>query len=228
MSQTQERSFDPDSAAIESSCIWAKTLMNQPIGNVSVIVPNHMDTATAIQYFLSEKHDNADPLFEGDNTNPFAGDENEKTFEKDDEKQSMAVVPAENVRRTDVLLGRGRSLWLRKHPGNLMLRELIANYYGTYNSCKKSDKTKLSKTIVSAVVGQQGRFLKQEKVDGGNVILWKCIDTIQAERKVAYTFRGIRKQQKRNQTTKHSQSLHIHCRPISKTESMSERTIVSM
>ncbi len=73
MSQTQERSFDPDSIPLDSPYSWAKTLMNQPVGNFSMNVPNHMETLETLadmQFLLSNECDKNDPS---------AGDDGETT-----------------------------------------------------------------------------------------------------------------------------------------------------
>lgn len=71
----------------------------------------------------------------------------------------------------DVLCGRGRHYF--NHAGNMSLRSLIQQNMGDYLSCKrKSEKTRIIRCVMHAVLNNGGRFLKFDAVirgwfDGG-------------------------------------------------------------
>jgi len=65
---------------------------------------------------------------------------------------------------TDVLCG--RDAYVQRHIGNLNYRKLVNSNKEAYIACQKTDKLKISRSIVAAIRGQQGRFLEKNKVDG--------------------------------------------------------------
>ena len=73
-------------------------------------------------------------------------------------------LPMENVSEpldTDVLCGRGGAAL--RHPGNKRYRTLVALNKGLYITCLKSEKLKISKSIVAAIREQKGRFLEKNE-----------------------------------------------------------------
>lgn len=73
-------------------------------------------------------------------------------------------LPMKNVTEpldTDVLCGRGGAAL--RHPGNKTYRTLVQLNKGLYITCIKSEKLKISKSIVAAIREQKGRFLEKNK-----------------------------------------------------------------
>ena len=98
------------------------------------------------------------------------------------------------IQKTDVLMVQGMNAALRIHPGNIRFRTLVEDHYPAYSTCaKKSQKTKLSESIVRKVASWGGRFMKW--VPERDV--WIEVDFLQARTKVALTFRDITKSIKR-------------------------------
>ncbi|OEU10324.1 hypothetical protein FRACYDRAFT_194102, partial [Fragilariopsis cylindrus CCMP1102] len=67
-------------------------------------------------------------------------------------------------RKFDVLCGRGGA-GLR-HPGNLTYQRLVNLNKGVYITCLKTEKLKISRSIVAAIREQRGRFLEQDATTG--------------------------------------------------------------
>ncbi len=166
----------------------SETLMKEPIGNLNIPVStNHIDTFGHMKYLLSET----------DNTPDRRGNGTASGLPYEDVAE---IVPTINIRPADVLVGQGQTLWMRLHPGNALFRKLVADSFGRYNSAstRRAEKTKLSESIVLSIYRENGRFLKPHEFECGKVTLWKRLDDVEERRKVASSFRGIRKQQKRN------------------------------
>ena len=73
-------------------------------------------------------------------------------------------LPLTNVKEplaTDVLCGRGGAAL--RHPGNKTYRTLVQLNKGLYITCIKTEKLKISKSIVAAIREQKGRFLEKNK-----------------------------------------------------------------
>jgi hypothetical protein len=66
-----------------------------------------------------------------------------------------------SVTDSDVLCGRGgATFW---HPGNQTYRRLVNLNKGLYITCLKTEKLKISRSIVAAIREQRGRFLEKNK-----------------------------------------------------------------
>jgi hypothetical protein len=68
----------------------------------------------------------------------------------------------------DVLCGRGGAAL--KHPGNQTYRRLVNLNKGLYITCLKTEKLKISRSIVAVVREQKGRFLERHR--DGNKGTW--------------------------------------------------------
>eukprot|EP00536_Pseudo-nitzschia_multiseries_P006046 jgi/Psemu1/324180/estExt_fgenesh1_pg.C_1240025 len=64
-------------------------------------------------------------------------------------------------RDTDVLCGRGGAAL--RHPGNQTYRKLVELNKLLYTTCPKTEKLKISRSIVAAIREQNGRFLERKK-----------------------------------------------------------------
>jgi len=78
---------------------------------------------------------------------------------------------------SDVLCGRGGAAL--RHPGNQTYRRLVNLNKGLYITCLKTEKLKISRSIVAAIREQRGRFL--EKDSEGK---WFDIGTLGRSRKL--------------------------------------------
>lgn len=67
-------------------------------------------------------------------------------------------------RDTDVLCGRGGAAL--RHPGNQTYRRLVNLNKGLYITCLKTEKLKISRSIVAAIREQNGRFLEKDASKG--------------------------------------------------------------
>ena len=67
-------------------------------------------------------------------------------------------------RETDVLCGRGGAAL--RHPGNQTYRRLVNLNKGLYITCLKTEKLKISRSIVAAIREQNGRFLERDTAKG--------------------------------------------------------------
>jgi len=65
---------------------------------------------------------------------------------------------------SDVLCGRGGAAL--RHPGNQTYRRLVNLNKGLYTTCLKTEKLKISRSIVAAIREQQGRFLEKDANNG--------------------------------------------------------------
>ena len=69
----------------------------------------------------------------------------------------------------DVLGGRGGAVL--RHPGNKLFRELVERNKEMYTTCLRSEKSKISASIVNAIRSEGGRFLEKDAKTG----LWNDI-----------------------------------------------------
>jgi len=67
-------------------------------------------------------------------------------------------------RESDVLCGRGGAAL--RHPGNQTYRRLVNLNKGLYITCLKTEKLKISRSIVAAIREQRGRFLEKDSKSG--------------------------------------------------------------
>lgn len=90
----------------------------------------------------------------------------------------------------DVLAGR-RTKEFSVHPGNLRLRQLVAQNLPVYEASRnRKDKTALSQAIVNEIQKSGGRFLKViEGITDG----WEELDDEAARDKVSHAFRNQRR-----------------------------------
>ena len=101
-------------------------------------------------------------------------------------------------RPDDVICGRGADA--RNHPGNRRFRSLINLHCDAYSSASKSEKTRITKTIVDDVVNKGGRFLKKDMATGS----WNEIDSRSCREKTGQSLREcaasktVKKQEGRN------------------------------
>lgn len=100
----------------------------------------------------------------------------------------------------DVLMGQSPNL--RLHPGNIRLKELVAERFDEYfdDRTSKLDKTLISRNIIQTVE-ERGRFLKQpqkKRVANPGDSVWVLeTDPVRIRDKVASQFRGHLKEHKR-------------------------------
>ena len=86
---------------------------------------------------------------------------------------------------SDVLFGKGR----KKHPGNIVLRDVMSKMERQYESSTKRRKMEITCVIVQSMSWSGARFLEQHPQNGH----WVEVPYIQAHRKVAKTFRNRRR-----------------------------------
>eukprot|EP00977_Amphora_coffeiformis_P001511 scaffold294_cov221-Amphora_coffeaeformis.AAC.67 len=79
-----------------------------------------------------------------------------------EEKQQMDGVT--EVQDSDVLCGRGGAAL--RHPGNQTYRKLVSLNKGLYITCLKTEKLKISRSIVAAIREKKGRFLEKDAASG--------------------------------------------------------------
>lgn len=78
--------------------------------------------------------------------------------------EEYATVDITEPRDTDVLCGRGGAAL--RHPGNQTYRRLVNLNKGLYITCLKTEKLKISRSIVAAIREQNGRFLEKDNAKG--------------------------------------------------------------
>ncbi|KAL3937388.1 MAG: hypothetical protein SGBAC_007499 [Bacillariaceae sp.] len=105
--------------------------------------------------------------------------------DSDTETQSLASVGAIIPRSVDVLFGPGS----RKNEGNLLMRNLVLAILDEYNESRKGRKMQLTENVIEEIQKKGGRFLKQNE----NTKEWEEASNIEASRKIAHTFRNIRR-----------------------------------
>ncbi|OEU16397.1 hypothetical protein FRACYDRAFT_185638, partial [Fragilariopsis cylindrus CCMP1102] len=91
--------------------------------------------------------------------------------------------PIIDPRESDVLCGRGGAAL--RHPGNLTYRRLVNLNKGLYITCLKTEKLKISRSIVAAIREQRGRFLERDATAG----LWIDIGDKKAIEKTSQALR---------------------------------------
>merc|ERR1712176_1404497 len=100
----------------------------------------------------------------------------------------MSSIPMTNIKTPhahDVLSGRGGATY--KHVGNYTFRYLILLNKAAYVTCKKSEKIKISRSIVNAIRKQDppGRFLAYNQESG----FWNDIGDMKAISKTSQALR---------------------------------------
>eukprot|EP00934_Nitzschia_sp_Nitz4_P005559 Nitzschia sp. Nitz4//scaffold169_size48518//21727//23238//NITZ4_007071-RA/size48518-processed-gene-0.78-mRNA-1//1//CDS//3329538385//5549//frame0 len=88
-----------------------------------------------------------------------AGDNNQDAETKDDDGE-LLMKDISEPKETDVLCGRGGAAL--RHPGNQTYRRLVNLNKSMYITCQKTDKLKISRSIVAAIRDQNGRFLERD------------------------------------------------------------------
>lgn len=101
------------------------------------------------------------------------------------------------VNETDIICGRG-GLAL-KHPGNAAYRKIVGVNKEIYATCLKTEKLRISKSIVAAIREINGRFLEREdgktsttldeKDADGNPVKWRDIGDKKAIEKTSQALR---------------------------------------
>ncbi len=86
-------------------------------------------------------------------------------------------------RETDVLCGRGGAAL--RHAGNQTYRRLVNLNKGLYITCMKTEKLKISRSIVAAIREQKGRFLERDAKKG----VWYDIGDKKAVEKTSQALR---------------------------------------
>lgn len=80
------------------------------------------------------------------------------------DENGQEVVDIHDPRDADVLCGRGGAAL--RHPGNQTYRRLVHLNKGLYITCLKAEKLKISRSIVTAIREQDGRFLERNTKKG--------------------------------------------------------------
>jgi hypothetical protein len=78
--------------------------------------------------------------------------------------EEISMIDVTDPRETDVLCGRGGAAL--RHPGNQTYRRLVNLNKGLYITCLKTEKLKISRSIVAAIREQKGRFLERDAKRG--------------------------------------------------------------
>lgn len=78
-----------------------------------------------------------------------------------EEEEDVAERGIIEPRDSDVICGRGGSSL--RHPGNQTYRRLVNLNKGLYITCLKTEKLKISRSIVAAIREQKGRFIEKDK-----------------------------------------------------------------
>lgn len=101
------------------------------------------------------------------------------------------------VNDNDIICGRG-GLAL-KHPGNMAYRKIVSLNKELYATCLKTEKLRISKSIVAAIREINGRFLEREdgktsqtlgeKDENGNPVTWSDITDKRAVEKTSQALR---------------------------------------
>lgn len=97
--------------------------------------------------------------------------------------EGIPLVDIDDPSDVDVLCGRGGASL--KHPGNLTYRRLVHMNKGYYISCLKTEKLRISQSIVAAIREQRGRFLERD----GNKGTWYDIGDKKAIEKTSQALR---------------------------------------
>lgn len=97
------------------------------------------------------------------------------------------------INNNDVICG--RSSVALKHPGNIAYRKIISLNKELYATCPKTDKLRISRSIVSAMQDAGCRFLEREyrsakaKSEAGSEEVWNDIGTRRAVDKTSQALR---------------------------------------
>jgi hypothetical protein len=97
--------------------------------------------------------------------------------------EHIAMKNIVDPRDVDVLCGRGGAAL--RHPGNQTYRRLVNMNKAIYTTCLKTEKLKISRSIVAAIREQRGRFLERE----GNFGTWYDIGDKKAIEKTSQALR---------------------------------------
>ncbi|KAL7539248.1 hypothetical protein ACHAWF_006351 [Thalassiosira exigua] len=113
------------------------------------------------------------------------------------ERKIQALTGVTTVDDNDIICGRG-GLAL-KHPGNMAYRKIVGLNKELYATCLKTEKLRISKSIVAAIREIKGRFLEREdgkiptsldeKDAEGNPVTWKDIGDKRAVEKTSQALR---------------------------------------
>mmetsp|Transcript_110039 Transcript_110039/g.164687 ORF Transcript_110039/g.164687 Transcript_110039/m.164687 type:complete len:571 (+) Transcript_110039:101-1813(+) len=91
-------------------------------------------------------------------------DKDKDKEKKEDEEEEDESTGITDPRESDVLCGRGGAAL--RHPGNQTYRRLVNLNKGLYITCLKTEKLKISRSIVAAIREQRGRFLERDVKKG--------------------------------------------------------------
>ncbi|CAJ1954892.1 unnamed protein product [Cylindrotheca closterium] len=105
--------------------------------------------------------------------------------DSDTDMQSLASTGTIIPRPLDVLFGPGS----RKNDGNILMKNLVLAMLDEHNESKKGRKMQLTETIIDEITKKGGRFLKQND----DTKHWDEVTHLEACRKIAHTFRNIRR-----------------------------------
>mmetsp|Transcript_3022 Transcript_3022/g.6615 ORF Transcript_3022/g.6615 Transcript_3022/m.6615 type:complete len:561 (+) Transcript_3022:240-1922(+) len=113
------------------------------------------------------------------------------------ENNDQRLIGVTTVNDRDIICGRG-GLAL-KHPGNSAYRKIVSLNKELYATCLKTEKLRISKSIVAAIREITGRFLEredgktsaslEEKDDDGNLVAWRDIGDKRAVEKTSQALR---------------------------------------
>mmetsp|Transcript_37600 Transcript_37600/g.80202 ORF Transcript_37600/g.80202 Transcript_37600/m.80202 type:complete len:555 (+) Transcript_37600:109-1773(+) len=113
------------------------------------------------------------------------------------DRDTQALTGVTAVNDSDIICGRG-GLAL-KHPGNMAYRKIVGLNKELYATCLKTEKLRISKSIVAAIRELNGRFLEREdgktsssldeKDENGNPVTWRDIGDKRAIEKTSQALR---------------------------------------
>jgi hypothetical protein len=83
----------------------------------------------------------------------------------------------------DVLFGRGKTN--HQHGGNVLMRNIIAEYIPEYQSTTKADKWRIPLKVLERIKQEGGRFLKRDTEHGW----WFQVSDEEAQEKISMSFR---------------------------------------
>ena len=105
----------------------------------------------------------------------------------DDDDQSTpyegTTVPDDEVTSRDIKFGRGGGT--NRHPGNLFFRKLVEDAKPAYMLAKKTEKGRISRSIVATIRNRGGRWLKFDQHSD----LWVDVGDDEATKKVSQALR---------------------------------------
>jgi hypothetical protein len=112
-----------------------------------------------------------------------ANHENPSGSATNDTSSSMAMVVGCELRRDDVLFGRGNHVV--DHPGSIRFHQLVEIYASQFEEVPRMDKHLITRTIVAIVKESSGRFLMR-----GTGGIWRELDDDTVRQKVAHVFQN--------------------------------------